>query len=156
MKTVWQVYEMIYGKRIHAEIIDVHHNDVNQEVHLGKKLWIHRKGAISARSGEVGIIPGAMGRKSYLTVGLGNDESFCSCSHGAGRVMSRKQAKKEFAQKVVVKELDHQQVILGKRNMNDVGEEAPDAYKDIDFVIDQQRDLLKPVQVLRGKAVIKG
>lgn len=156
MESIWLVFKKHAGFRIETKVLDVHHNDVNQEKHGGEMLWIHRKGAIRAGKDEIGIIPGSMGRKSYLVTGLGNTESFLSCSHGAGRKMSRKQAKQQFDQQKVIQDLRESQVILGKSKLNDVGEEAPEAYKDIDFVLEQQKDLLKPIQQLKGKAVIKG
>merc|ERR1712182_140248 len=78
----------------HEEVVNCHHNYVNREVHYGKEVLLTRKGAVSARAGEMGIIPGSMGAKSFIVRGLGNPESFCSCSHGAGRIVSRTQAKK--------------------------------------------------------------
>ncbi|RQD69742.1 MAG: RtcB family protein [Tindallia sp. MSAO_Bac2] len=156
MHTIFSIFEKQAGIRIENSILDVHHNDVNCEKNENEKLWIHRKGAIRANKDELGIVPGAMGRKSYIVKGKGNQDSFFSCSHGAGRAMSRKQAKKQFDQKYVTGELDEKHIILGKSKLSDVGEEAPGAYKDIDFVLEQQKDLLKPVQVLEGRAVIKG
>ncbi len=156
MESVWRVFENQAGIRIETSVLDVHHNDVNLEKHEGEMLWVHRKGAIRAGKDEIGIIPGAMGRKSYIVIGLGNSESFFSCSHGAGRTMSRKQAKKQFDQHTVIRALQESHVLLGKNKLHDVGEEAPEAYKDIEFVLRQQQDLLKPLQTLTGKAVIKG
>ena len=137
-------------------VTDVHHNDVNLETHQKKTLWIHRKGAIRAAKGEKGIIPGAMGLHSYVVEGLGNPESFMSCSHGAGRAMSRKQALKTRTSRDVVAELEKKGVFLGKKKKGDVAEEAASAYKNIDFVIDQQQDLIRPLMRLEGRAVIKG
>ncbi|SMP41400.1 RtcB family protein [Anoxynatronum buryatiense] len=151
--------QIVAGQRFEEkviDIIDVHHNDVNQEVHGGTTVWVHRKGAIRANAGERGLIPGAMGRSSYVVTGRGNVSSFNSCSHGAGRAMSRKDALQNFSKERVMKELAVQQVVLGKKQLTDVGEEAPMAYKEIAFVMKQQEDLVIPVRQLKGKAVIKG
>ncbi|NLF44957.1 MAG: RtcB family protein, partial [Syntrophomonadaceae bacterium] len=136
--------------------IDCHHNYASLETHYGKKVWIHRKGAISAQAGEMGIIPGAMGSTSYLVRGKGNPESFCSCSHGAGRKMSRKQAKKNFGVEATIKDLKSQGVFLGKERKSDVGEESRFAYKDIDTVIANELDLMEPVKAVKTLAVVKG
>ena len=103
-----------------------------------------------------GIIPGAMGSYSYIVEGLGNPESFYSCSHGAGRQLSRRQAKREYPVDYVLEDLKDQNVILGKVRKKDVAEEFRLAYKDIDFVISQELDLVKPLKKLRTIAVIKG
>lgn len=153
------VLHILSGSRPDLEILnraDVHHNDVNREEHEGEWVWVHRKGAIRAENGELGLIPGAMGRSSYVVEGKGNRKSFNSCSHGAGRSMSRKQALHQYSPGMVMSELSDLNMILGKRKMKDVAEEAPMAYKDIDFVIDQQKDLIHVVMRLTGKAVIKG
>ena len=104
----------------------------------------------------LGIIPGAMGSYSYIVEGLGNPESFYSCSHGAGRQLSRNQAKREYSVDYVLKDLKEQDVILGKVRKKDVAEEFRLAYKDIDFVISQELDLIKPLKRLKTIAVIKG
>lgn len=138
------------------ENIDVHHNDVNRENHQGQWVWVHRKGAVRAAEGEVCVIPGAMGRSSYVVRGLGNKLSFESCSHGAGRAMSRKEAIRRFSPPAVIRELSEQGILLGKARLKDVGEEAPAAYKDIEFVMEQQKDLIQVVNRLTAKAVMKG
>lgn len=117
---------------------------------------MHRKGAIRARKGEMGIIPGAMGNYSYIVEGLGNPESFHSCSHGAGRVYSRKKAKKTFPVQQVMDDLNRLGVTLGKRRKGDVAEECRMVYKDIDFVLSQQLDLVRPVKKLKTIGVVKG
>jgi tRNA-splicing ligase RtcB (3'-phosphate/5'-hydroxy nucleic acid ligase) len=139
-----------------VEEIDIHHNDANLEVHDHEAVWVHRKGAIKIKKDEKGIIPGAMGRSSYIVRGRGNSKAYHSCSHGAGRAMSRKLAYQTYSRDTVMKELTEHDMIIGKRRMKDVAEEAPMAYKDIDFVIDQQLDLIEIVTKLTGKAVIKG
>ena len=136
--------------------LDVHHNDVNREHHENQWVWVHRKGAIRAAAGELAVIPGAMGRHSYVVRGLGNKLAFESCSHGAGRVMSRKEATHQFSPDTVMRELDQRGVLLGKTRLKDIGEEAPMAYKNIEFVMSQQNDLIQIVNQLTGKAVMKG
>jgi tRNA-splicing ligase RtcB len=136
--------------------INAHHNYCAREEHYEKKVWVHRKGAIRVGVGEKGIIPGAMGSYSYIVEGLGNPESFFSCSHGAGRKMSRKQAKREFSVEKTINDLKAMGVVLGKRHKADVSEESPNAYKNIDDVIAKESDLVKPVKKLKTLAVIKG
>lgn len=136
--------------------INAHHNYAALETHFGKEVWVHRKGAIRARRDEYGIIPGAMGSFSYIVKGKGNPESFHSCSHGAGRVMSRKEATRQFDVREVVEDLKAQNVTLGKRKRSDVAEESRWAYKDIDEVIGNQLDLIEPVLRLRTVVVVKG
>ena len=136
--------------------IDAHHNYAARENHFGKDVWVHRKGAIRARQDEYGIIPGAMGSFSYIVKGKGNPESFHSCSHGAGRVMGRNEAIKQFDVQEVVEDLRSQNVTLGKRKRSDVAEESRWAYKDINEVINHQLDLIQPVLRLRTVAVVKG
>jgi tRNA-splicing ligase RtcB len=134
------------------EAINCHHNYVAQETHFGEKLFITRKGAISARQGELGIIPGSMGAKSYIVRGLGNEQSFCSCSHGAGRRMSRAAAKRKFNR------FDLEAQTLGVECRKDKGvlDEIPGAYKDIDAVMDNQSDLVEVVQTLKQVVCVKG
>ena len=104
--------------------VNAHHNYAAEEHHYGKKVWVHRKGAIRAREGETGIIPGAMGSYSYIVKGKGNPESFNSCSHGAGRKLGRNQAKKQFPVEKTITDLKELGVILGKQNKKDVSEES--------------------------------
>lgn len=134
--------------------LDVHHNYAAIEHHFGKNVWVHRKGAIRARNGEQGIIPGAMGSFSYLVMGKGNEDAFHSASHGAGRVMSRTQAKKTFTVQEVVE--DSRDFVLGKHKKDDVAEEYKGAYKDIDEVLANETDLVLPVKKLQTVAVLKG
>jgi len=136
--------------------VNAHHNYAALEHHFGRNVWVHRKGAIRARKGEIGIVPGAMGSYSYIVAGTGNEQSFSSCSHGAGRKMSRSEAKKQFAAETVADELRGAGVIVGKEKMEDVAEECAAAYKDIDFVIAQEADLCVPVKRLKTIAVVKG
>jgi len=136
--------------------INAHHNYATIENHYNKNVWVHRKGAICVREGMIGIIPGAMGSYSYIVEGLGNPESFHSCSHGAGRVMSRKKAKESIPIDKTILDLREQNVILGKQKKNDVSEESRFAYKDIDMVIGNEFDLVKPIKKLKTIAVVKG
>ncbi|MEO8630341.1 MAG: RtcB family protein, partial [Betaproteobacteria bacterium] len=137
---------------IEGEAINCHHNYVTQEQHFGEQLFITRKGAISARTGELGIIPGSMGTKSYIVSGLGNPESLQSCSHGAGRLMSRTQAKRRF------NSVDLAEQTAGVECRKDAGvvDEIPGAYKDIDEVMANQSDLVEIVHTLKQVVCIKG
>jgi len=137
---------------IEGEAINCHHNYVARETHFGEELFITRKGAISARAGEMGIIPGSMGAKSYIVRGLGNPESFCSCSHGAGRRMSRTAAKKKFSRT----DLEAQTSGVECRKDAGVIDEIPGAYKDIDAVMHNQSDLAQIVHTLKQVVCVKG
>jgi tRNA-splicing ligase RtcB len=132
--------------------VNCHHNYCTQETHLGEDLIVTRKGAVSAKKGELGIIPGSMGARSYIVRGLGNPESFESCSHGAGRVMSRTAAQKRFTIE------DHRIATEGIecRKDKDVIDETPAAYKDIDAVMAAQRDLVEIVHTLNQVLCVKG
>ena len=134
------------------EAINCHHNYVNEEVHFGEQVFVTRKGAISAYAGELGIIPGSMGAKSFIVRGLGNDESFCSCSHGAGRKMSRGKAMRAFT----IDELKAQTEGIECRKDKGVIDEIPGAYKDIDEVMANQSDLVEVVHTLKQVMCIKG
>ena len=135
-----------------GEAINCHHNYVAQERHFGEDLLVTRKGAISARAGELGIIPGSMGAKSYIVRGLGNVDSFCSCAHGAGRRMSRTEAKRRFNSR----DLEEQTVGVECRKDGGVIDEIPGAYKDIDEVMSNQSDLVEVVHTLKQVVCIKG
>lgn len=134
------------------EAINCHHNYVAQETHFGEDVYVTRKGAISAQVDELGIIPGSMGAKSYIVRGKGNPESFCSCSHGAGRRMSRSKAKRVFS----VDDLSAQTAGIECRKDSGVLDELPAAYKDIDQVMANQADLVEVVHTLRQVLCIKG
>lgn len=135
--------------------LDVAHNYVRLESHFGQNVWVHRKGATSAKLGELGIIPGSMGSSSFIVEGLGNKESFCSCSHGAGRNLSRTKARETLNLEEEIKRLDKQGIIHGIRNKGDL-DEASGAYKDINKVMENQNDLIKIVEKLQPIASIKG
>lgn len=136
----------------HIEAVNCHHNYVQQERHFGEDVFVTRKGAVSAKKGELGIIPGSMGARSFIVRGLGNPESFESCSHGAGRVMSRTKAKKMFTVE------DHIQATAGVECRKDeaVIDEIPMAYKDIDAVMAAQQDLVEVVHTLKQVVCVKG
>ena len=134
------------------QAVNCHHNYVSRERHYGADVFVTRKGAVRARKGELGIIPGSMGARSYIVKGKGNPESFCSCSHGAGRVMSRTEAKKQFSL------ADHEKATAGVecRKDLDVLDETPQAYKDIDTVMEAQKDLVEVVHTLKQVLCVKG
>ena len=136
--------------------INCHHNYAALENHFGKNVYVHRKGAIRAREGELAIIPGAMGSYSYIVRGKGFQESFMSSSHGAGRLYSRTAAVKEFPVEKVMCDLKDQNVVLSKFNKSDVAEESRFAYKDIDQVMANQTDMVEPVKKLFTVGVVKG
>lgn len=141
-KTVWAI----------QEAVNCHHNYVEQEVHFDEVLYVTRKGAVNAEKGKLGIIPGSMGAKSFIVRGKGNPESFCSCSHGAGRKMSRTQAKKVFTLS------DHAEATAGVECRKDEGviDETPGAYKSIDDVMAAQSDLVEIVATLKQILCVKG
>ena len=136
--------------------INCHHNYASLENHKGKDLWVHRKGAVEAKNGQLAVIPGAMGSYSYVVLGLGNEDSFCSSSHGAGRRYSRKGAMEAFTCEEVILDLERQGVVLGKKGKADVAEESRFAYKDIEIVMENQKDLVIPVKRLKTIGVVKG
>lgn len=134
------------------EAINCHHNYVAREHHFGKNVYLTRKGAIRAREGDLGIIPGSMGTRSYIVRGLGNPMSFCSCAHGAGRRMSRGEAKRRFTRK----DLEQQTEGVECRKDKGVIDEIPGAYKDIDAVMENQNDLVEVVHTLKQLLTVKG
>ncbi len=132
--------------------VNCHHNYVEKEHHFGKDVFVTRKGAVRARTGDLGIIPGSMGARSFIVRGLGNQDSFMSCSHGAGRVMSRGEAKRRFSVE------DHVKATEGIECRKDahVIDETPMAYKDIDKVMAAQSDLVEIAHTLRQVVCVKG
>ncbi len=134
------------------QAVNCHHNYVASERHFGADVWLTRKGAVSAREGQLGIIPGSMGAKSFIVRGRGNAESFHSCSHGAGRIMSRTAAKQRFTVK------DHAEATKGVECRKDRGvlDETPRAYKNIDAVMAAQADLVDVVHTLKQVVCVKG
>jgi len=137
------------------DMVNIAHNYARLENHYGENVWVHRKGATSAREGEIGIIPGSQGTKSYIIKGKGNQESFMSCSHGAGRKMGRNEAIKNLNLEEEIKKLDDMGVIHAIRGQKDL-DEAPGSYKDIDMVMENQKDLVEILVELTPLAVIKG
>lgn len=135
-----------------VQAINCHHNYIAKERHFGEDCWVTRKGAVRAGAGELGIIPGSMGARSYIVRGKGNPDSFCSCSHGAGRAMSRGEAKRRFTVE------DHVKATAGVECRKDaeVIDETPMAYKDIDAVMAAQADLVEVVAVLKQVLCVKG
>src|SRR6185295_16171496 len=132
--------------------VNCHHNYVEREHHFGRDVFVTRKGAVRARLGDLGIIPGSMGARSFIVRGKGEPQSFCSCSHGAGRAMSRGEAKRRFTVE------DHARATAGIecRKDADVIDETPMAYKDINAVIAAQGDLIEVVHTLRQVVCVKG
>jgi tRNA-splicing ligase RtcB (3'-phosphate/5'-hydroxy nucleic acid ligase) len=142
----------ILGEADQCLCVNCHHNYCQKEEHLGKEVWVTRKGAVSAKAGELGIIPGSMGAKSFIVKGKGNPDSFESCSHGAGRRMSRTEAKRRFT----VEDLQAETKGIECRKDRAVVDEIPSAYKNIDEVMANQADLVEPVFELRQLLCIKG
>ncbi len=134
------------------EAVNCHHNYVQRETHFGESLFVTRKGAVSAQKGQLGIIPGSMGAKSFIVRGLGNEDALCSCSHGAGRVMSRTKAKQLITLDDHIKATAHVEC----RKDADVIDESPAAYKSIDAVMAAQRNLVEIVHTLRQVVCVKG
>ena len=161
MLTVKAILEKWIGKYTDLTLnfsgeINCHHNYAALENHRGKEVWVHRKGAVEAKNGQRAVIPGAMGSYSYVVMGLGNEESFCSSSHGAGRRYSRKGAMAAFRCEEVILDLERQGVVLGKKGKADVAEESRFAYKDIEEVMENQKDLVIPLKRLKTIGVVKG
>lgn len=154
MSRVVDVAFSVFPFEILAEY-DVHHNYATVENHFGRNVWVHRKGATSAREGQIGIIPGSQKTSSYIVKGKGNRESFMSCSHGSGRTMSRREAREKLNLEEEIKKMDDLGIIHGMRNERDV-EEAGAAYKDIKDVMNNQADLVDIVVELKPLGVIKG
>jgi tRNA-splicing ligase RtcB len=140
------------GAGIIETAINCHHNYVERENHFGRNVLVTRKGAVRARHGELGIIPGSMGARSFIVRGKGSTDSFCSCSHGAGRAMSRTEARRRFTVD------DHVRATEGVecRKDADVVDETPGAYKDIAAVMAAQADLVDVVHTLRQVLCVKG
>jgi tRNA-splicing ligase RtcB len=132
--------------------VECHHNYVARERHFGADVWITRKGAVRAQKGDLGIIPGSMGRQSYIVRGKGNRDALHSCAHGAGRRMSRTQARRTFT----AEHLAEQTMGIECRKDRGVVDEIPSAYKDIDEVMANQSDLVEIVHTLRQLVNVKG
>jgi tRNA-splicing ligase RtcB len=132
--------------------INCHHNYISHETHYGERVIVTRKGAIRAGLDELGIIPGSMGARSYIVKGKGTAASFCSCAHGAGRTMSRAEAKRSFS----VRDLEQQTSGVECRKDRGMLDEIPGAYKDIDQVMANQADLVDVVHTLKQVVCVKG
>jgi tRNA-splicing ligase RtcB len=154
MANVVKAARSVIEKPFEAEVeaVNCHHNYVTHEEHFGKRVLVTRKGAVNAAKDVMGIIPGSMGARSYIVRGLGNEDSFHSCSHGAGRLMSRTQAKRQFTLEDHIAATQHVEC----RKDVDVIDETPAAYKPIDAVMDAQKDLVEIVHTLRQVVCVKG
>ncbi|MGV8829690.1 MAG: RtcB family protein [Breznakibacter sp.] len=147
--------DVLKGRVSFDEMLNVAHNYAAWEHHYGEDVLVHRKGATRARLRETGIIPGSQGTQSYIVEGLGNPDSFESCSHGAGRMMGRKQAQRELDLSTEIRRMESKGIIHAIRHQKDL-DEAPGAYKDIDVVMANQADLVKIKVKLEPLAVVKG
>lgn len=153
MKLVLRAIEpFLPGFIVNKQAINCHHNYVAMENHFNRDVYVTRKGAIYAGAGALGIIPGSMGAKSFIVEGLGEKESFCSCSHGAGRVMSRTEAKRVYRKSDLIEQTKG----IECRKDSKVIDEIPAAYKDIDEVMENQKDLVKVVHTLKQVLCVKG
>ena len=132
--------------------INCHHNYISKENHFGSNVWVTRKGAIRAREGDLGIIPGSMGAKSFIVRGKGNKDSFCSCSHGAGRKIGRKEALRMYDETDLAAQTEGIECPKDKSRVDEI----PSAYKDIDQVMDDQKDLVEVVHTLNQVVNVKG
>jgi tRNA-splicing ligase RtcB len=154
LHAVLKALNELFGREVatskHA--VNCHHNYANVEEHFGQQVWVTRKGAVSARDGELGIIPGSMGAKSFIVRGKGNADSYCSCSHGAGRRLSRGAAKRTFT----LEDLKEQTAGVECRKDAGVLDEIPGAYKSIDAVMAAQAELVDVVHTLKQVMCIKG
>ena len=153
-KDIYEAFISVVKMKV-LDTVAIHHNYAAMENHFGKNVMIHRKGAICARKGLRGIIPGSQGTKSYIVMGKGNKDSFESSSHGAGRVMGREEAKRRLDLKAEVNALNEKGIIHAIRGKGDL-EEAPGAYKAIDEVMAMQTDLVDILVELTPLAVVKG
>jgi tRNA-splicing ligase RtcB len=150
-----EVMRSLFGvRRVDETLVAGDHNHVRREAHFGEELWVHRKGAASARDGERGVIPGSMGTASFIVEGRGNREALCSSSHGAGRTMSRDEARRRVSTRELSRQLHG--VWFDARAAPRLREEAPSAYKDIGSVMRAQRDLVRIVHTLRPVLSYKG
>lgn len=156
MKKIKEIFEKnTEGRLFLPEMINIAHNYASFENHFGEDVIVHRKGATQARKGQWGIIPGSQGSKSYIVRGKGNPESFESCSHGAGRKLGRRQAQRILVLEEEIEKLDKKKILHSIRGRRDL-DEAPSAYKDIDLVMENQKDLVDIEIELTPLAVVKG
>ena len=150
--TLGSIQNEIPNVKVVETAINCHHNYATMENHFGENVWVTRKGAVRARQGDLGIIPGSMGAKSFIVRGKGDPESFCSCSHGAGRRMSRTAARRQFTKA----DLEEQTLGVECRKDEDVIDEIPSAYKSIDEVMANQEGLVEVVATLKQILCVKG
>lgn len=155
MNRVRTAIEDQYPEVEFLDFINKPHNFAQLETHFGEEVMVHRKGATQARAGEIGMIPGTQGTSSFLVIGKGNPLSFESCSHGAGRKMSRAQARKTLDMKSITERLDEKGILHAVRHKSDL-DEAPESYKDIYKVMENQKDLVEIMIELKPLAVVKG
>lgn len=155
MHRIVEALNNVVGGFIHGELINESHNFAAWENHFNENVLVHRKGATRAYDGELGMIPGSQGTNSYIVRGLGNPQSFKSCSHGAGRKLGRKQAQRELDFKAEVAKMNSQGIVHGMRHESDL-DEALGSYKDIHIVMENQKDLAEIVIKLSPLAVLKG
>ncbi len=151
-----QILRRYFPKMKVLEEYDIHHNYAEIETHYGKQVIVHRKGATRAAFGQIGIIPGSMASPSYIVVGMGNPLSFESSSHGAGRIMGRRQALRTISTQEVLKDLERHNVKIAKKNLRDIAEEARMVYKNIDEILSYQKDLVYIKHKLLPMGVVKG
>lgn len=154
-KRIKEAFETVIGDVSFDDDINIQHNYATIENHYGKNVWVHRKGATLARKDTIGIIPGSQGTSSYIVKGKGNEASLCSCSHGAGRKLSRKKARECLNLEEEQRILDEKGIIHAIRNVEDL-DESSSAYKNIDEVMEQQKDLVDILVKLEPLAVVKG
>ena len=154
VQDISEILQDVTGGKV-LEKFDIHHNYADIERHYDKDVWVHRKGATAANLGQIGIIPGSQGTKSYIVTGLGNPLSFNSCSHGAGRKMGRKQAERTLNLQHEIDILERQGILHGIRGARDL-DEATSVYKDIEVVMQEQADLVDIKVELTPLGVIKG
>lgn len=155
MERIQDIFRAVASPVTFSNFINIAHNYAAMETHFRKNVIVHRKGATSAREGELGIIPGSQGSPSYIVRGKGNPESFNSCSHGAGRKMGRKEAQRRLDLDKEISSLNKKGILHSIRTRRDL-DEAAGAYKDVDKVVEEQLDLVEVVVSLSPLAVVKG
>lgn len=155
MERVKDCFKKVFPNVDFENFINIAHNYASLEHHYGRNVMVHRKGATYAGLGQIGIIPGSQGTKSYIVEGKGNPQSFCSCSHGAGRRMGRKDAQRNLSLDDEIRLMNEKGIIHGIKSVEDL-DEAAGAYKDIDIVMSNQKDLVDILVELSPIAVIKG
>ena len=155
MNRIKEAISSFFDGVIYNDIINIAHNYAAIENHFGEKVIVHRKGATLASKNTIGIVPGSQGMKSYIVKGKGNLNSYNSCSHGAGRLLGRRQAQRQLDLKSEQKALEEKGIIHSIKSKRDL-DEAPSAYKDIVTVMNNQKDLVEILVELEPLAVIKG